>query len=157
MNCPCIASFVAVGALIVVLGIVLAIFMNRGPNVNYYIDSSTYNDPVKYSTPAPEPANDSVQKEFFPPRQNPSWIEIGKLLTESGRTLLLEEKVHERHKQRFMYRARSTDLNTATSFEVHIDGINTTDPYSKGSEQLYGGNAFLPEIGETARIYVTRP
>lgn len=142
MNCSCVAAYLAVAVLIA--GLIVIVWTSRAPRV------PQENKPI-YTHVIVE--RDACEER----RPVSAWREIGKLLTQTGRTLILEERVHERHRQRYMYRARSTDLHTATHFQVHIDGVNTTDPYSRGAEQVYGGSVSLPEIGETAIVHVTRP
>jgi hypothetical protein len=85
-----------------------------------------------------------------------SWRAIGKARTASGRMFILEEMPHPTRRYRYMYRALSTDLNTQTEFTVEKDGVDASDQFSLGLEQIDRGSVFLPEINESAVVFVRR-
>lgn len=83
-----------------------------------------------------------------------TWRHVGKLLTTTNRSFILEEAIHQRHRRRFQYQAKSTDLPTQTTYSVEVNGVDTTDPYGNGANQLFGGETVnLFELNTSARVH----
>ena len=155
MDCACVLLTIGFVSLIVVFIVLLCIPLtcnDKKPNQRLSFGAANDNAFGSVTCECRDSSGRSVQTTMS--SNDGGWRRVGKLLTPTNRSFILEEAQHPRHRRRFQYQAKSTDLPTQTTYSVEVNGVDSTDPYGNGANQLFGGETVnLFELNTSAKVH----